>query len=813
LRLLPKKPNQPLMNIRTSLSISLCFLSTLVFSQNQLSGRLTDLSDGPLAYANVILLNAQDSVSVIKGTVSEEDGSFLLKDLKDDQYLLKVTYVGYEDLLKRIKVKGDTNLKVLKVVPSSGDLDEVMIQARKPRISREMDRIVFDVENSTLSSGNTWDILKKSPGVIDNQGQLMVRNAAVQVYLNDRKIYLSAAELQTLLESYSAENIKSIEIITNPPAKYDAEGGAILNITTSKSISPGYKGSVEGTYTQATYAKFKLGTSHYFQGDKVNVFANYSFSPRKDYKNDDSYINFIRDGQPFSRWETDFTRETTSMAHNANAIIDFELSEKSTLNFSVNANFSPEQEYDNDVYTEMRNAAGSLDSTLVTDSGVFTDQNNIALNLDYTTSFENGANLSIKGHYTRFDQDREQSVLSQYFDPQGQRLEALEFETDASQEIDIFTTQLDYSSTIGTSTFESGLKFSSIDSESGIEYMNEQRLETLYDDLGDIFLYDENIYAAYLSISHEWTKWSGKLGLRGEYTDRTGESQSVETINDREYFELFPTAYLQYQASDDHSFALDYSRRIQRPRYESLNPFRYFLNETNYNAGNPNLIASISNNFNLNYTLNNAWFFDVYYRDLGKSPENLVFQDNENLTIRNMNQNLLDSKSYGIDIVHGLSLTDFWYAQLYISIFHMEHTLLAVESNNVEVTRDAQGVQAYVYNIFTLSQDGTFEGTLFAQYVSDYLSGSYNLDPMTTVSLGLRKTLWNNRAELSLDINDIFDTTNTRLTSEYLNQSNSFFSFSENRNVQIGFKYNFGNFRLSDNQRTIDEAERERLRP
>jgi len=143
----------------------------------------------------------------------------------------------------------------------------------------------------------------------------------------------------------------------------------------------------------------------------------------------------------------------------------------------------------------------------------------------------------------------------------------------------------------------------------------------------------------------------------------------------------------------------------------------------------------------------------------------------------------------------------------------MENTLLALESNNAEVTIDAEGVQAYVYNIFTLSQDGTFEGTLFAQYLSDYLSGSYNLEPMTTVSIGLRKTLWDNRAELSLNVNDIFNSTNTRLTSEYLNQSNSFFSFSENRNVQIGFKYNFGNFRLSDNQRTIDEAERERLRP
>ena len=801
------------MNFKSYLALSLCFFCLTVYSQNEITGKVLDQNNDPLPFANVILLNAQDSVAVVKGTVTEADGNFILKDIADDAYLLKITFVGFDDYLKRIKVKGNTNLNKIKIAEASSDLDEVTIQARKPKISRQVDRIVFDVENSTLSTGNTWEILKKSPGVIDNQGQLMVRNAAVQVYLNDRKIYLSAAELQTLLESYSAENIKSIEIITNPPARYDAEGGAILNITTSKPIAAGYKGSVEGSYTQAIYSKFKLGTSHYFQGEKVNVFANYSFSPRKDYKNDDSYINFIREGAPFARWETDFTRETTSQAHNANAIIDFTLSEKSNLNFSVNANFSPDREFDNDVMTEMRDASGSLDSTLVTDSRVLTNQDNIALNLDYTTAFDNGGNLSVKAHYTKFNQDRKQDVFSQYFNPMQERLNALEFNTDANQDIDIYTGQLDYTTSLGESAVEMGGKYSGINSESGIDYMNDRELRVLYNGLEDVFLYDEHIYAAYLSMSHDWEKWSGKLGLRGEYTDRTGESSSTSTVNDRTYFELFPTAYLQYNASENHSFTLDYSRRIQRPRYESLNPFRYFLNETNYNAGNPNLIASISNNYNLNYTLNNAWFFDFYYKDLGEAPETLVFQDNQNLTIRNVNRNLLDSKGYGVDIFHGTSITNFWYAQFFTSIFHQENTFLALESNNAEVTREVDGVQAYVYNIFTLSQDGTFEGTLFAQYLSNYLSGSYELDPMTTVSLGLRKTFWDNRAELNLNFNDIFNTTNTRLTSEYLNQSNSFFSFTENRNVQIGFKYNFGNFRLSDNDRTINEAERERLQP
>ena len=171
----------------------------------------------------------------------------------------------------------------------------------------------------------------------------------------------------------------------------------------------------------------------------------------------------------------------------------------------------------------------------------------------------------------------------------------------------------------------------------------------------------------------------------------------------------------------------------------------------------------------------------------------------------------MESKSYGLDILHGRSITGWWYAQLYASLFHEENTFLAVESNNAEVTNQIDAVFGQLYNAFTLSKDGTFSGNLSFTYVSDYIAGSYNFDPFSTLSLGFRKTLWNNRAELSLNINDIFNDTNTRLTSQYLNQDNSYFAQEEMRYVQIGFKYNLGNFRLEDNQRSIDAAERDRL--
>ncbi|WP_079720273.1 outer membrane beta-barrel protein [Salegentibacter holothuriorum] len=801
-----------MIRIYPPLLITLLFLSTnSLFAQYSLKGKLVTEANNPVAFANVILLDSQDSTTVYKGVISEDNGEFSFEEVASNEYLLKVSFVGYEEYLQEISLNSDKKIKRITLKEVASNLDEVTIKTRKPKITRSIDRITFDVENSTLSSGSSWDILRQTPGVIMSQDQLQVRNSNVTVYINDRKVQLTADELQTLLQSYSAENIKSVEVIINPPARYDAEGGAILNINTTSAISPGYKGSIEGAYTQGIVPKYQMGTSHYWKGDKLNVFANYTYSPRKEIKRDNSYINFPSDFEADQRWQTDFERVTRSQAHNANIILDYDFDEKNKLSFSSNLLFSPDKTFNNSVRTDIATQANTSFSNFLTDSDVTTDDSNIALDLSYTHSFENGGTISAGAHFTKFDQERDQMVETNYFSGNGEMVNSIAFNTEAIQDINIFTAQIDLSTSLGETTFESGLKLSSIDSESGIDFFDAESLENLYDNLSDEFHYDEKVYAAYASASREWEKWSAKLGLRGEYTDLLGMSFSTDKLNTQEYFELFPTAYLQYRASDNHSFTLDYSRRIERPRYESLNPFRYFLNENDFNAGNPNLRAAIGNNFNLNYSLMGRYFFDLYYRDNGKSPASLAFQDNQNLTIRRMQANLLESKGYGLDVTHGRSVTGWWYTQLYASLFHEENTFLAVESNNVEVTNEIDAVFAQFYNAFTLSQDGTFSGNLSFTYVSDFIAGSYNFDPFSTLSIGLRKALWNNRAELSLNINDIFNNTNTRLTSQYLNQDNSFFAREEMRYVRVGFKYNFGNFRLEDNQRSIDAAERDRL--
>ncbi len=302
-----------------------------------------------------------------------------------------------------------------------------------------------------------------------------------------------------------------------------------------------------------------------------------------------------------------------------------------------------------------------------------------------------------------------------------------------------------------------------------------------------------------------------KLGLRGELTEAEGRSVTLNQTNTQDFFEPFPSLYVLYSPSVNHSFSFDYGRNVNRPKYNDLNPFRFFFNENDYEEGNPRLTPNFSNNFNLNYTLNSEYFFDIYYRDNGSNIADLVFQDNDNQTLVELKQNVLESTSYGLDFTLSKTILPSWFVYAYTSFFHEEETFLAVESNNVEYTNEVDGVYGYLANYLTLSKDGTFTGEVTFTYISQFLFGSYISDEQMNLTLGLRKSLFNNRATISIAAEDILEQYVPTYRSQYLNQDNFYRRRPETQFIRVGFTYNFGNFRLEDNQRGIDKKERDRL--
>ncbi|SFZ91680.1 CarboxypepD_reg-like domain-containing protein [Flaviramulus basaltis] len=804
--------------IKQSTTYFLFLFSLVSFSQEySISGNLKDIDKKSIAFANVVLLEPENA-SLIQGTTTDDSGNFLLKNIKKGTYILKISFLGFNDYSSEIELNKDLDLNTIILKENLQQLDGITIVSKRPTIKRMVDRLVFNVENSTLSNNNVLDLLKHTPGVLVYDGSITIKQSTPTIYINDRKVHLSTSEVQQLLEGTSANNIKSIEVITNPPAKYEAEGGSVLNIITSKNIISGYNGSVFGNYKQGSeFPKYSFGTSHFFKTKKLNTYVNYSISPRKDYRHNDEFINFIDDNEITTSWETDFKRVRRSENQNINANIDYEINENNNLGFSTNMLISPRKGTKTGInsLTQVFDTNKNLDSTFHTTNMAVDETFNLAFTLDYAHKFKKeGEKLSASLHHTYYDSSNFQDVITGYFLPNDEdSFRDNRFQTFSSQNIKLYTGQIDYELPINESShFESGIKISKIKSESILNqftFESDIKNEDLQN--SDVFLYDEMNYAAYASYSKDWDKWSLKLGLRSEYTNIKGNSLSTNQINNSDYLKFFPSFYLLNRINNENEIYFNYNKRIYRPRYAKLNPFKYFLNNNSYITGDPNLKPEIDDNFILGYTFNKDYTFELYYMFENDPTIQITYQNNNDKLLKYVNTNINQSISYGLEFTTYTSISKNWNLYLYSSIYYYEQQFYAKESNNELLSNEKWSTYLQIINYFTFLKDKSLIADISLLYISPFITGPININSSTGLDINLRKTLWNNKASLSIGLTDVFNGMNSTQVTKYLNQDILLKSRLENRLFVFGFNYKFGNFRLNSNKKEIDLIERERL--
>jgi hypothetical protein len=790
------------------------FFSGILTAQNaSLTGRVVDSERNPLSFASVVLYEENSEVALF-GASTDEEGIFILKDLPSQTYRIAFSYIGFKTREESFPVSGDAVIGTIILEEEAEALSETTIINKRPTLTKEPGKLVFNVENTSLSTGSTLNLISKTPGVLLIQGAISIKNTTPVVYINNKRVYLSSAETLSLLSNTDASTIRSVEVITNPSAQYDADAGAVLNIVTSRPISVGYKGSVNSTFEQAVYPKYSFGTSHFYKGKGIDLYAGYSFSPRKEFKDQDDFIRYFNpDGSVKSIWTSDFDRTTTSNAHQGNIIADFSLNDKNTLSFSSNLLVSPNKEFNNNVFAEIRNPQQQLDSTFVTKSFLDNDKSNLSFNLSHTLLMgEKGTTLKTAVNYITYKDEQFQNVNTTYFSPEGEVLRNNSFFTEADQQSDIVTGQVDLSTVILSGELKSGLKYSNIDTESSLAFFDTNSPVAMLDlSLSDDFRYEEAIAAAYVNYLAEWEQWAIEAGLRGEYTDVAGNSRSLGIVNTQEYFELFPSASVQYTIDENNSMGLSYARHITRPRYQSLNPFKYFLNENNFNAGNPNLVPAIDNKIMFDYNYKNTWFFELYYHRTEETLSLLTFQDNTNNVIRTIDANLIEDFQYSFDIIYAAPVAAWWYLSVYTSSFYFENEFFSVESAEETYTNSTFGFYGQMYSGITLSEKGSLSSDITAVYLSDFIYGSYTYGNQFNLSVSFRKAFWNDRASITLGVDDIFNSYNVPVTSKYYNQDNSYFAMPESRLFRLGFKYTFGNAILRDNKRSTKTNEEDRL--
>lgn len=796
----------------------LCYLygGILMAQDFRVSGKVLDANNEPLSYVNILLFSA-DSETPIKGTASEADGSFSLKGLEPGKYNLNFSYVGFDDYLEIITVDSNKIIEDIILKKSQQVLDETVVSAKLPEIKKTSDKLIFNVENTSLSVGNTMDLLKKTPGVVVIGQTIQIKFSAPTIYINGKRVYLSPSEVTSLLENNDAANVKSIEVITNPSSKYDADAGTVLNIITSKAISIGYKGSVNATYTQGTYSKFDFGTSHFYKNNWLNLYASYNYNTKKEYKEDENYIRFFQPDEISTKsiWESDFNRTTNSENHSGNIVLDFTLDSKNSLSLTSNISLAPNTSFYNTGKASIYSPQRELDSLNTTLSFVDFKKENLAFALDYNRSFnDNRSKLSATANYIYYDHDQNQSVHSEFLLPENTLLGSSDFYTTSEQRSNIFTGQSDVTTTLWEGTFEAGIKLSDINTKSNLDFFNRENNGNIFNNaLSDHFNYKERIFAAYLNYEKAWEKLSIKAGLRGEQTHIDAFSGSIGEVTTQRYFELFPSAEFNYTINQNNSLGISYRRSIRRPRYESLNPFKYFITENHYIAGNPYLVPAINDKISFNYTYKNKLFFNLYYENTKDGLGKLLFQDNENSSLRYGENNMDKVYQYSFDIMYFDSLTTWWYFHLTTSSFYLSNRFYAVESSQETYKNATFGQYLGIYSHFNLSKDRSLTADLSTLYISNFVFGNSYFKNQSFINISIIKEFWDKRASLTLGIDDIFDTIDQVATdTKYYNQDSRLYVNQESRLFRLGFKYNFGNARLRDNKKEIITEEGNRLK-
>ncbi len=769
------------------------------------SGSIKDEANNPIAYANILLLKAQDS-TIVYGTTSNEEGQYSFNNVTANTYIIKVSFISYEDNYSNIAVSGDLQTPLIVLKESVETLSEIQITYKKPTLTREVDRLVFNVEKTALSEGNMMEVLRSTPGVLVLDNKIMVKNSTPTVYINDRKVHLSSREVVELLEGTSASNIEAIEVITNPPARYGAESGVVLSILMSRNLISGYNGSVFSNYTQGVFPKTSQGMANYFKGEKISVFANYSYNKSKINRVDRQSIDYLD-----QRWVSDLDRNTWKETHNFSLNFDWNINRHNILSLSTNTQFLPYYKYIVKNETQITPIISDEIAKFNSYNLSRDNENNLGFDLGYVHTFKkDNAKLSLSSHYTTYNYKRRQDVETDYFLGDNSFFLNNRFNTKSTQDTKIITSQLDYSLPIDeSSSFEAGVKFSNVLANSdNIQNDIIGNTEVLNVGNTDIFNYDESVYAAYMSFDKKGTKWSLSTGLRVEQTVIESRSILTNQNNDQNYFEWFPTANLSFQASEKVNIYVNYKRSIKRPDYTDLNPFKYFLNDNTVATGNPNLKPIFINNTKIGVSINNIFTIEAYY----KKNENNIFlipiQDNVTNILTYTSLNINYTEEIGLDLEANFYVIDKWFVYIGTSFYNYKDN--ATLFNNT-INRDRWANYSVLSNDISFLKDNSLTANFTLTYIGKNVLGLQVVNTRWASDLSFRKKVFKGKGVFSLSFSDLFNTQDFFISTQFLNQNNTSFTNLDNRYVKLGFRYKFGNTKLSSNEHGTSIDERNRL--
>lgn len=779
-------------------------------------GRVLDEVQRPLDFATISLLNVADS-TLARTAVSGLDGSFLFENLAAGSYRVSASMVGYAKTSTKNFTINEKNplieLDDISVLRDDKMLGEVTVKAVKPFIERKIDRLVVNVESSSVATGSTaLEVLQRAPGITldQNDNIAMQGKQGVLVMLDGKQSYMSNADVANMLRNMPSSQIETIELITNPSAKYEAAGNSgIINIKTKKSNSVGTNGTLTASAGMGDHYRANGGLSINHRTKSNNLFGNYNYSTRENQEN----INIDRVVSN-SNVKTYFG-QTGSFLHgndnnNFKAGLDIFINKKNTLGFLINGYANS----GSDAYTNTTMIGRSTDQT---DSSVvaLNDSKNRYRNMAYNANYKStldtsGKELSVDLDYSRYH-GNETTFYNNYFTNTNSSVTAPSFiKNNTPSIINIKAVKLDYSMPFSkTVKMEAGLKSSWVKTDNDFQF---ERLviNSWQNDVGrsNQFIYDENVNAAYVNLNKQYKSTSVQLGFRAEQTNSNGNSITTAKEVDRSYIDIFPSVFINQTLSKDHDLGVSYSRRIDRPSYDALNPFLFFLDQYTYNKGNPFLKPQYTNNFELNYNYKKTYSLTLNYSLTRDVITQVLLPDTAKKALFQTNENLDKQINYNVSLNAPISLTKWWSTSNNTSVFY-----LGFRSPNLQGQVLNTGRVTFQFNTqhkFIVSP--TLTGELSGEYTSPLEYGTLNIKSQYSMDAGISKSFMKKTANVKLALTDIFNTRRHRLTSAYEGLDYKLLQKNESRIGKVTFTYRFGKSEIKPERRRSTGLEDEQRR-
>ncbi len=790
------------------LVIFLFFCKSSIYSQQYIvKGKLINQDQQFVEFMQVSLVK-MDTI-YLSETVTDSLGRFQFESEAGEYFLVMEQY-GVQYLKKSVSLYQDLDFGEIEIDETTA-LNEITITAPKKRIERKVDRLVFKVENTAQSSGSTvFDLLKIAPRVkVQNDQISMIGKSSMKIMIDNQTVQLTGMDLTNFLNTMRSDDIKDIEIITNPPAKYSAEGNSgLINIITKKSNEEMWNSSIQTSIQQRSYGTATAGGSFNYKKDKLTLKLNANYTDGSTAPIENNTIEY----SDFT-WKENSNGRNFSTLYGFNLGVDYQISSK--LSLGLNYRYSPsDKEIISNQTSNIINAkTNRVDSIIKTPSVQWDKVKLQTVNTNFIYHIDKmKKKLTFDFDYFSYNSDSNSFFNSNTYDgvDLSKPLSTSLGNNSGNQLIDNYSLSLDMEHPINWASFNYGVRFYNIETNSSYLYNDTTAgIATAQPNQSNHFIYKENTEAVYFSIHKEWSsKWESKVGFRLENTNTTGNSLTLNEQNKVNYTKLFPTAYISYTPNDNHAFSWSYSRRISRPNYKLLNPFRWVGSPYYYIEGNPYLQPAFTDNVEFEYVFKENFISSLYFSYTDNDFEQLTIVDLETTTQKVVPQNFIINKMLGFNQMIVVKPFNWWNSNLFGTVYYsytdskIPVTLQYLKGWNGEFSLD---------NDFALNSSNTLFFNIRYSFIT---KGVSNLDHNTAfdqLNASFKGTFYDKKLTVSLRANDLLSSNRVTYTGYSNGVKNSFTNYFDSRYVVLSATYNIGRKFKTNSRENKNKVEQDRI--